>query len=581
MIMRKARPILLFVVLQTSVFAVWGKDLYVAPNGSDKNSGSSATSPLATIAAASNRAAPGDTVYLISGQYQESIVPVTSGTAAQPITYKSFGAGPAVISNVKVGIYVNSVAYITFDGISVNGTNPPPKATVNTFVAITNSNHIVVKNGNFQYANGWAGFDITGRYSPAGRYYDPTLLIGTTSYVTIQDNTIDNVGNYYAPPSADAIQVANGTIQHILIQRNKITHGVHDLIEFDCDYGVMQDNILNNSYSDLVSGDTGYRSIEVQGTYNVIQRNLMEHSRLASAHAGPITSIRGSENIVRLNIFFDGIREANVTWCDGHSGAVENGRIYNNTMDRLGSTAWSVRAYNGCPTIGGWVFANNLIVDSNMAPGAIAGTTEGPSPDGELFFAVLGDGGTPSIGRGPTAQSVAVGNLFAPYGGGPAHVVLQGAGGRMTLSAAAGQYPTLLPAGNVTARASFVSPNPAVPADFQLAPNSPGHGGGVFLTKAVGAGTSSRLPVQDSLYFSDGNGLVPGDLIQLQGATGTAQILSIDRTSNTLILSSPVTFTDGQGVALPYSGSAPDVGAGLITSSGLRPMPPAEVRIGH
>jgi hypothetical protein len=150
----------------------------------------------------------------------------------------------------------------------------------------------------------------------------------------------------------------------------------------------------------------------------------------------------------------------------------------------------------------------------------------------------------------------------------------------MKLSDASSAYPQWL-AGNVTARPNFISPKPALPADFQLAPDSPGRGAGVFLTKAVGAGTSKRLPVQDSLYFSDGNGIIPGDMIQLQGATGTTQILSIDRTSNTLTLTAPVTFTNGQGVALPYSGSAPDIGAGLVIPAAIRPMPPANVGTTH
>src|SRR5262249_43008808 len=116
----KARYLALLVGLLTVSMVAEGKDIYVAATGgSDDNSGSSPSAPLATIAAASNRAAPGDNVHLMSGQYHEAIVPVSSGTADKPITYQSYGRGAAVISGVKVGILVSSQSYITFDGINV------------------------------------------------------------------------------------------------------------------------------------------------------------------------------------------------------------------------------------------------------------------------------------------------------------------------------------------------------------------------------------------------------------------------------------------------------------------------------
>src|SRR5262249_39194730 len=119
-------------------------------------------------------------------------------------------------------------------------------------------------------------------------------------------------------------------------------------------------------------------------------------------------------------------------------------------------------------------------------------------------------------GSSATGQSIVKGNLFAPAAGGPAHVIT-GRDGRIPLRTAASKYPQSFIA-NTEARPTLISAKPAVAADFQLAPGSPGRGAGVFLTNAVGSGTSNHLPVRDSLYFSDGNGLVPGDMIQLQGA---------------------------------------------------------------
>jgi hypothetical protein len=569
--------------------AASAKDIYVSPTGNDHGSGSSSSAPLATIAAASIRAAAGDTVYLMSGQYNEAIIPVSSGTSGHPITYKSFGTGPAVISNVNVGIFVNSLAYLVFDGISVNGMNQPPKATVNSFVAIQNSNNIIVRNGNFKYANGWAGIDISGRYSADGRFWETVpssaIVDGTTSFVTIEDNTIDNVGRYVdgsGKPSGDAIQVAYGKVQNILIQRNTISHGGHDLVEFDSNYGVLQDNTLNNSYRDIVGGDTGYRSIEVQGSFNVIQRNFMEHSRLGGGGwVAPLASIRGDSNIVRFNVLFDGISEGIGTWCGASSPMATNGRIYQNTLYELGGQGWSVWAYTGCETAGNYVFANNLVANSRTNPGTLNGVSHGGTVlDSDLLFAVTGGPGLVDIGLGPTGQSVVKGNLFAPSSGGQAYVFLMGTAGRVTLSAAGTSYPQLF-AANVVAQPVFMNASPKTAADLQLQSSSAGVSAGSFLTNAVGSGSASNLVVQDSKYFSDGNGVNPGDTIELQGSNVQARIISIDHASNTLTLSSPLTFKDGQGVSLRYSGNAPDIGAGAPLASSKGPLPPTNLKISH
>jgi hypothetical protein len=558
------------------------KDIYVSPTGDNKNSGSSSTSALSTIAAASARAAAGDTVYLLSGTYSESLIPVSSGTASAPITYKSYGAGHAVISNVNVGILISSQSYIIVDGINVSGLSPAPQATVGTFVVVQNSNHIVIKNGTFQYASAWAGIDISALYLPTGKYYATVskdlMVTGTTSFVTIQDSTIDNVG-LHATNYGDGIQVGPGT-QHVFIQRNTITHAGHDLVEFDSDYGVLQSNVLNNSFADLAGGDAGYRSVEVQGSFNVVQGNFMTNARQgAEGHVPPLASVRGQKNVFRQNLLVNGINEGVQTWCNDAQPSVMYDHIYNNTMSKLGSAAFEVWAYSGCPALGYMAFVNNLVVDSRVAPGALSWATQ-VLPDADLFFAVSGGGGVMNLGLGPTAQSVVRGNLFAPKNGGPAYVVLGGADGRIPMSVAATKYPQFF-SGNVEARPVFVNPQPTSAADFQLQPRSPGLGAGVFLTNVVGSGTSNRLVVQDSLYFSDGNNLIPGDTIQLQGTTQTAQIVSIDRSANALILSSPVTFKDGQGVALPYSAAAPDIGAGAAVAGSVRPLAPLNLAIGH
>jgi MYXO-CTERM domain-containing protein len=99
--------------------------------------------------------------------------------------------------------------------------------------------------------------------------------------------------------------------------------------------------------------------------------------------------------------------------------------------------------------------------------------------------------------------------------------------------------------------------------DLHLQEDSPMIDAGAFLTRAVGAGSGTALQVEDAAYFFDGHAIPgeQGDLIQLEGSTETARVIAVDVDGNVLTLSSPLSWTDQQGVALSYTGSAPDMGA--------------------
>ena len=113
--------------------------------------------------------------------------------------------------------------------------------------------------------------------------------------------------------------------------------------------------------------------------------------------------------------------------------------------------------------------------------------------------------------------------------------------------------------------------------DFRLRAGSPCIDAGTWLAYATASGSGTTLPVDNSLYFSDGNLIVPGDLIQLEGQTVTSQVVSNDWENHILHLASPLTWTEGQGVSLPYYGAAPDQGAFEWIPEG-RPFPPPNFR---
>ncbi|WP_162555833.1 right-handed parallel beta-helix repeat-containing protein [Reichenbachiella versicolor] len=73
------------------------KDIYVAKNGKDSNTGTEA-SPYLTISKAAQVAVAGDIVYVKEGVYRETVSPSKAGTAGNPITFKAYGDDEVTIS---------------------------------------------------------------------------------------------------------------------------------------------------------------------------------------------------------------------------------------------------------------------------------------------------------------------------------------------------------------------------------------------------------------------------------------------------------------------------------------------------
>jgi hypothetical protein len=85
--------------------------------------------------------------------------------------------------------------------------------------------------------------------------------------------------------------------------------------------------------------------------------------------------------------------------------------------------------------------------------------------------------------------------------------------------------------------------------------------GPLTVTRSAGEGTV--IPVGDVFWFNDGM-MIPGesgDDIQLLGTKESARIVRIDYAGRTLTLDHALTWQSGQGIALKFTGAAPDFGA--------------------
>jgi hypothetical protein len=133
----------------------------------------------------------------------------------------------------------------------------------------------------------------------------------------------------------------------------------------------------------------------------------------------------------------------------------------------------------------------------------------------------------------------------------------------------------------VSASTTFGDPTDQTHPDLHLRSGSPLIDAAVALTTITSpSGTGTVLQVGDAGYFTDGWSIIEGDVIQLLGSARRARIAKVDYQSNTITVDSSLTWTQNQGVALAYSGTAPDIGAFETGQVGTgAPAAPTNVRI--
>jgi hypothetical protein len=124
--------------------------------------------------------------------------------------------------------------------------------------------------------------------------------------------------------------------------------------------------------------------------------------------------------------------------------------------------------------------------------------------------------------------------------------------------------------------------------DLSLQPSSPAINDGTYLTKATSSGSNSTtLTVDDALYFQDGSwgsDLARGvdffpDWIAIGSVNNVVKISSINYSTNTITLASPMTWSNGANIWLykksdgvvVLTGSSPDMGAYEYTGSAPPP----------
>ena len=107
------------ILLSISLSSAYGAVYYIAPDGSDKNNGSS-DSPWATFAHAMTALTAGDTLIIKDGTYKQSLNITVSGTSSAYITIQAENEGSVIIDGegVRIPCEISSQSYINLQGFT-------------------------------------------------------------------------------------------------------------------------------------------------------------------------------------------------------------------------------------------------------------------------------------------------------------------------------------------------------------------------------------------------------------------------------------------------------------------------------
>ncbi len=496
------------VCLALTTSAQAGNTYYVSPTGSSGNPGTQA-SPW-SLAKANSDLVADDTAILMDGSYSTQIKPSNSGTAGNPITYKAQNSRMAFLTSGNPRILIDNRSYITLDGIkSLHGTS--------RWLHGNNSSHITVND--CEFIGSASGSFEKGRFRDSG------------GYITVTNSYFDD--------QADGIHIRE-SLGHF-IANNQILEDVHSPLVL---MGVTDSVVENNYFNNPV-----HRNIEILSTrlymppnerrtnYIVIQDNYF----FADDDADKASSIKmnSSYSILRRNVF-DQCPDWSLRFPQAYGSTVGDrpegwfcvdNRAYNNTFYGNGESIQAAKsnsvisqggAYGGTICINNIIYAGTGIKQINLYADI--------QPTDISFF-------YNSIMRSTPGQDVFDVN------------------GLKTVAEVESAWPANY-ANNYEHNPMFTN---AAADDFTLQPGSPCIDAGGNLTTTVGSGSGTVVPVADSLYFTDGYGVIDPDVIRV--GDNRVQIVSINRSSNEITVDSSISWSDGDPVNLDYFGLAPDLGA--------------------
>ena len=469
---------------------------------------------LATAAAA---AAPGTTVLIRGGSYNEQLAPHKSGTSNNYITFRNYNSELVYLAFAgtrEVAIDISGCSRLIIDGLHVEDKNT-------YWLEADDARFNVIQNCVFKHS------PTTGTRG--------NLQFVRSDFNLLLNNDIEDGQDDVALIESD----------HNLVQGNTIMQARHSIFGIRCgNYNIIRSNYFSNTEQKIGEVyDCGDDTHAVSNLFNATKHNVIEDNIFALTYGwhtvagGNGIQYAGQQGIIRRNVFYDcNVGLGMQVYGDESRHNIGN-RVYNNdfyTNVGAGIATWPGAANN--------IYLNNILFGNRGCVHDCAITTPGQivyraSMVGEdlfmnndLFFQHPGD---PVV-----EEEYEDGYSIAQFTGSNRGILLN----------------------SREFDPQFVD---ATNHDFHLKPTSPMIDAGAFLTATRDEGSGKNVPVIDATYFQDGFGIpgAVGDSIQFLGQTKTAVIVHVDYDSNTLTLDRPLKWRKGQALSLPLMGHKPDIGA--------------------
>ena len=569
---------------------------YVAPNGNDNNSGS-INEPWET---GNHRLAPGDTVYFRAGTYRRRLIPQSSGTSQEPITFANYRNETAKLvgeSGTERIIDIRSCHNIVIDGFELefDKGHSDPGTKKWALVDVRNSvRNITLRNLYIHkdteplsdYRKGYREMGI--QVSESDRVMiegcqisGMNMGIALRSKCTntwIKRNRISNTVQ-----SCIVFGTSLGTMRGCLVERNLLEGSViEDGIQFMQDYNapdtsldvsnrgtIIRNNVIRNNNENAVDLK-GARFICIEenviyGTVGSSDGPLRGWNRNALYGIARGNRTECQDVIIRHNIMYDNPRAIKL-----HG---ENTKVYNNTI------VFNNRDYTGSDsslgTDGSFGFVGIFQQFSNQINLGIRNNIIGGHKTGQV-----------ALRLGSTSIDIDYNLYFQGPDGAPVNVDYRSPTNQATFRFGAWQSvlnaDTSVSGGDSHSQwiswddVAFVNV-PAKPTgahtnyDFELQQRSAAYESGGPLTHVRGSGSDNRVTVDDASWFMDGytSALVEGDTITVD--TQTAAIREINTSTNTLILDRRIQFRNGAPV---YFGATNRPHMGAQKNSGDVIVPP-------
>ncbi len=557
---------------------------YVSKDGNDSWSGLYDTlqgnpptdGPWLTIQKAANTLIAGDTVYIREGTYIERVIPQNSGSLDSYITYQNYPGDEVIIESPNTWGYDCcillpediSLHYLRFIGLKLqkanwanfraNAIDSYPKSNIilenmssdSSYIGIYFSNGVTdskIKNCEIHYNQyGIELYELNQNILIDGNHVSHSQIIRPDVEPYWSHNIVIFTNRNYPGKENTNITITNNHVHHSRIQGILVWHGKNILVKGNhCHHNgatgiqieadgtdtgpiteniVVEDNVCEYN-SQNYDNETG---IWIDDTDNcLVQNNILRHNNIGFTITGSRQVIGRNNQIYKNNESYVGknitLRAIRIEGGErgGYDDIVVHNTLYGNSHLECHRGGVSIGAYADY-TIERVILKNNIIAKNAGRDLWIRNLSH--SLDYNDYY------DTDELTVNWQGDDVSWSEYLSVSG---------------------------WDSNSITSAPLFVD---TTIEDFHLQAASPCVDSACFLTKTTNSGSGTVITVEDARYFTDGFGVIEGDLIQV-GSNIPVRVTDVDYEGNVITVNEDISWENGNAVSYPYEGSAPDIGA--------------------